>query len=92
MQSVASISVRGSPNAISDSATGYFISAFKDFGRDTSESFWVRYVHRWRLEKKEPTAAVSEVVKPIVYYIDRTVPIEYRPFVKQGVEELSDFL
>jgi hypothetical protein len=71
---------------LADDRTGYFISAFKDFGRDTSESFWVRYIHRWRLEKKDPSAAVSDVVKPIVYYIDKTVPVEYRPYVKQGVE------
>jgi hypothetical protein len=69
-----------------DSRTGFFLSAVKDFGKDTNENFWTRYVHRWRLEKKDSNAAVSEVVKPIVYYIDRTVPIEYRPFVKQGVE------
>jgi len=71
---------------LADDRTGFFLSAFKDFGRDTSENFWVRYVHRWRLEKKDPSAAVSDVVKPIVYYIDRTIPLEYRPFVKQGVE------
>ena len=69
-----------------DDRTGYFLTAFKDFGRDTSESFWVRYVRRWRLEKKDRNAAVSDVVRPIIYYIDRTVPQEYRRFVKQGVE------
>jgi Met-zincin/Domain of unknown function (DUF5117) len=69
-----------------DDRTGFFLSAYKDFSRDTSESFWVRYVHRWRLEKKDPSAAVSDVVKPIVFYIDRTVPAEYRPYVKQGIE------
>jgi hypothetical protein len=46
----------------------------------------VRYVHRWRLEKKDPNAAVSEVVKPIVFYLDRTIPVEYRPFVRKGIE------
>ncbi|MBI1799525.1 MAG: zinc-dependent metalloprotease [Candidatus Eisenbacteria bacterium] len=71
---------------MADDRTGFFLSAYKDFSRDTSENFWVRYVHRWRLEKKDPAAAVSEVVKPIVFYIDRTVPAEYRPFVRQGVE------
>ena len=36
-----------------DERVGYFISAFKDFSRDTAESFFVRYVNRWRLEKRE---------------------------------------
>jgi Met-zincin/Domain of unknown function (DUF5117) len=69
-----------------DDRTGYFLTAMKDFSRDNAENFWVRYVNRWRLEKKDPTAAVSEVVKPIVYYIDRTIPVEYRPAVKKGIE------
>ena len=71
---------------IADDRTGFFVTAVKDFGRDTAESFWMRYVNHWRLEKKDPSAAVSEVVKPIVFYIDHTVPPEYRPYVKQGVE------
>ena len=32
-----------------DERVGYFISAFKDFSRDTAQSFFVRYVNRWRL-------------------------------------------
>ena len=70
-----------------DERVGYFVSAIKDFSRDTAESFFVRYVNRWRLEKRDPGAAVSEPVKPIVYYIDRTVPTEWRPWVRAGILE-----
>ena len=70
-----------------DERVGYFVSAIKDFSRDTAESFFVRFVNRWRLEKRNPEAAVSEPVKPIVYYIDRTVPIEWRPWVRAGILE-----
>ena len=70
-----------------DERVGYFVSAIKDFSRDTAESFFVRYVNRWRLEKRDPNAAVSEPVKPIVYYIDRTVPTEWRPWVRSGILE-----
>ena len=70
-----------------DNRVGYFLEAVKDFGRDDKESFWLRYVDRWRLEKKDPSAAVSEVVKPITYYIDWTVPEKFRPWVKEGVEK-----
>jgi len=68
-----------------DERVGFFVSAIKDFSRDTAESFFVRYVNRWRLEKRDPGAAVSEPVKPIVYYIDRTVPTEWRPWVRAGI-------
>jgi hypothetical protein len=70
-----------------DERVGYFVSAIKDFSRDTAESFFVRYVNRWRLEKRDPGAVLSEPVKPIVYYIDRTVPTEWRPWVRAGILE-----
>jgi hypothetical protein len=70
-----------------DDRVGYFVSAIKDFSRDTAESFFVRYVNRWRLEKKTPGAALSEPVQPITYYIDRTVPVEWRPYVRAGILE-----
>jgi hypothetical protein len=46
-------------------------------------------INRWRLEKKDPSAALSEPVKPIVYYVDKTVPPMYRPWVKEGIEGWS---
>ncbi len=68
-----------------DDRVGYFISAIKDFSRDTVENFFVRYANRWRLEKKEPAAPLSEPARPITYYIDRTVPVEWRPYVRAGI-------
>ncbi len=46
----------------------------------------VQYITRWRLEKKDPKAAVSEPKKPIVFYIGREVPAKYRPWIKKGIE------
>jgi hypothetical protein len=71
---------------LADDRVGYFLTVKKNFGRDTQENFFVRYAERWRLEKKDPSAALSEPVKPIVFYIDHTVPVEYRPWVKKGIE------
>ena len=45
-----------------------------------------RYITRWRLEKKDPGAAVSEPVKPIVYYIDPATPAKWVPYIKRGIE------
>ena len=70
-----------------DERVGYFVSAIKDFSRDTAETFFVRFINRWRLEKRDPTAALSEPIKPIVYYIDRTVPAEWKPWVRAGILE-----
>jgi hypothetical protein len=71
---------------LADERVGYFLTAIKDFGRDSQENFWSRYVNRWRLEKKDPSAALSEPVKPIVFYLDHTIPAEYKPYVKMGIE------
>ncbi|HEY0672237.1 MAG TPA: zinc-dependent metalloprotease [Longimicrobiales bacterium] len=71
---------------LADDRVGHFLDAVWDYSKDRDESFVRRYVRRWRLEKKDPNAAVSDVVQPIVYYIDRTVPREYRRYVKEGVE------
>lgn len=69
-----------------DNRVGYFLEAHKDFARDDKEHFWLRYVNRWRLEKKDASAAVSEPVKPIVYYLDKTIPEKFRPWIKEGIE------
>ena len=69
-----------------DDRVGYFVSAIRDFSRDTADGFFLRYVNRWRLEKKDTTAA-SEPIRPITFYIDRTVPDEWRPYVRAGILE-----
>ncbi len=71
---------------IADDRVGHFLVAQENFSRDQEKDVMVRYVRRWRLEKKDPSAAVSEPVEPIVFYIDRTVPLEYRQYVREGVE------
>lgn len=43
-------------------------------------------ISRWRLEKKDPSAALSEPVKPIVWYLDPATPPAILPYVKSGVE------
>ncbi len=70
-----------------DDRVGYFVSAMKDFSRDTAENFFVRYVNRWRLERMYPGLGASIPVEPITYYIDRTVPVEWRPYVRAGILE-----
>ncbi len=44
------------------------------------------YVSRWRVEKKDPSAAVSDVVRPIVYRIDASVPRQWVPWITRGIE------
>ncbi|HYE76961.1 MAG TPA: zinc-dependent metalloprotease [bacterium] len=71
---------------LSDERVGYFLSMHQDYTDDTRDTRYVRYINRWRLEKKDPSAALSEPVEPIVYWIENTVPEQYREAVRQGIE------
>jgi len=70
-----------------DPRVGYFTSNVDDYSSDATSSTRVRNVVRWRLEKKDPAAALSEPVKPITFWIDRTVPLRYREAVTEGILE-----
>ncbi|MFN0139735.1 MAG: zinc-dependent metalloprotease [Pyrinomonadaceae bacterium] len=70
-----------------DERVGYFSIANMDYGRPEHRAQERRYITRWRLEKKDPNAEMSEPVKPIVYYIDRATPAWLVPFTKRGIEK-----
>ena len=57
---------------------------FTDYSLPPSSTNIVQWVRRHRLEKKDPNAAMSEPVKPIVYYLDAAVPEPTRTAMKQG--------
>jgi hypothetical protein len=63
-----------------DPRVGYFMSEVND---QTSMSVtpFRDVIHRWHLKKKDPTAALSEPVEPIVWWIENTTPVEYRSIV-----------
>jgi hypothetical protein len=70
-----------------DDRVGYFTVPFDDYG--TGEHGKVRraYIQRYRLEKKDPSAEVSDAVKPIVFYLSPEVPDQWRPYIKRGIED-----
>ncbi len=70
-----------------DARVGYFTSAIMDFSDDLARTPRQRFVNRWRLEKKDPTAALSEPVKPITFWLDKTIPEKYRAPITAGVLE-----
>jgi len=57
-----------------DPRAGYFFISYQDYTTPIDQPIVKRFISRHRLEKKDPTAAVSEVVEPIVYYLDRGTP------------------
>ena len=57
---------------------------FYDFSQPLTGRYVQRWIARWRLEKKDPSAAMSEPVKPIVYYLDPGIPEPYRTAFREG--------
>ena len=72
---------------VADARVGFFTASQWDFSDDLNRTPIVRNVNRWRLEKKNPAAELSEPVKPIVYWLDRTIPLKYRDTITAGILE-----
>jgi len=70
-----------------DPRVGHFESQVWDFSADAKFTAKTHYVDRWRLEKKDPDAVLSEPKEPIVFWVDRTVPEQYRAAVRDGILE-----
>ena len=70
-----------------DDRVGHFLNATKDFGSHDPDTNFVRMVNRWRLEKADHKAKLSPPKKQIVWYVEDTVPHEYRPYVEEGIRE-----
>lgn len=67
-----------------DVRSGYFGIDFMDYATPISEPVLKRYISRHRLEKKDPSASISEPVKPIIYYVDRGAPEPVRSALIEG--------
>ena len=70
-----------------DPRVGYFTTGVNDFTNPDRREPKLRYINRWRLEKQDPSAALSEPKQPIVYWLDRNIPTEYRKAVREGILE-----
>ncbi len=72
---------------LKDSRIGYFTTGFTVFGSAERYAKPIEYITRYRLEKKDPQADVSEPKKQIVYYVSQEVPEKWRPYVLQAVND-----
>ena len=70
-----------------DPRVGYFATTIADFSDDVARSPRERFINHWRLEKKDPAAELSEPVKPITYWLDRSIPLKYRDAITRGILE-----
>jgi hypothetical protein len=67
-----------------DLRVGFISASFQDFSQPYDRPLTRYLVNRWRLQKKDPNAALSDPVKPIVFYLDRAIPEPIRSAARIG--------
>jgi hypothetical protein len=68
----------------SDPRGGFFGIEYADYATPIGQPLQQRFISRHRLRKRDPAAAVSEPVEPIVYYVDRAAPEPVRTALLEG--------
>jgi hypothetical protein len=73
---------------LADDRIGYFLTAVKDWTTEhRADTIFKRYINRWDVRKAEPDKEISDVDPDhqIVFYIEKTVPVQYRRYVREGI-------
>jgi hypothetical protein len=70
---------------IADDRVGHFTTMYQDYTSALREDPYERYITRWHLEKAEPKFEKSKPRRPIVFWLENTIPVAYREAVKEGV-------
>ncbi|MFG0246917.1 MAG: zinc-dependent metalloprotease [Phycisphaerales bacterium JB052] len=81
---------RGFKPREADQRVGYFVTTYTDLGQYDANEKSRRLINRWHIEKADPKLSMSPPKKPIVYYVEHTVPIRYRRWVREGIEQWND--
>lgn len=88
--SISELPENGYKPRVADDRVGYFMTAVKDWTQPhNARTIFHRYIHRWWLRKDDPSAEVSDVNPDdqIIFYIEKTVPKQYRQYVREGILE-----
>jgi len=70
---------------LADDRLGHFTTIYQDYSDLLTESPYVRYINRWHIEKENPNVKISKAKNPVVFWLENTIPEEFRPAVKKGI-------
>ncbi len=85
--SLAALPANSYQPRLADDRLGHFMTTIKDYSARASDEPFARYVQRWHLEKADKDAKLSPPMDPIIFYIEKTVPHRFRPYIRQGILE-----
>ena len=73
---------------VADDRVGYFLTTNRDWSKPPEErDIFNRYINRWHLVKRDASLPQCEPKQPVVFYIEKTVPVRYRKAVREGILE-----
>ena len=75
----------GYQSRLADERVGYFVTAHQDLSQFNRNDVFIRYIDRWHLEKENPDLDLSPPKEPIVFWIENTVPLDYREAIRDGI-------
>ncbi len=73
---------------LADERVGYFTTVYQDWGaKYTERENLTRYINRWNIHKQDPSLELSPPDKPIVFVLEKTIPVQFRKWVAEGALE-----
>jgi hypothetical protein len=85
--SISALPQTGYRPRLADDRVGYFLTVLKDYSQKGDEDRFVRYINRWDLQKADSSADLSPPKKPVIFWIEKTVPYKYRAAIRDGILE-----
>jgi hypothetical protein len=85
--SITKIPQTGYQPRLADDRVGYFLTVQKDFSSKASNDQFVRFINRWDLQKTDPNLKLSPPKQPIVFWMEKTVPFQFRKTIREGIME-----
>jgi len=85
--SISKLPQTGYQPRLADDRVGYFLTVVKDYTTSVEQDRFIRYINRWDLRKAEPKAAQSPPKRPLVFWLEKTIPFEYRKPIREGILE-----
>lgn len=85
--SISQLPNTGYKPRMADDRVGYFLTAVKDFSQPDAPDRFARYINRWDLQKADPSAEVSPPKQPIIFWLEKTIPFQYRKPIRDGILE-----
>ncbi len=85
--SISKLPSSGYQPRLADERVGYFNTVIKNLSRNADDNNFIRYINRWNLQKLESSAEQSLPRKPIVFWLEKSIPFHYRKPIRDGILE-----